>query len=640
MKRYTIDGGIPTLAVALSEHMNAGALKKLASLTGGRVPPRKAELADLIANHLDGNGLRAAWQSLDELQKAAVAEVVHSYGTQFPADMFQAKYGRAPSWGSLDTYRRDERPTALRFFFYGGEGGGGVMPDDLKERLEAFVPPPAPATVKSLERLPTVYDRPYERWNPTTKKKEQGTESIPLTVRESERAAQRELLSVLRLVDAGKVAVSDKTRKASSATIDAITAVLEGGDYYPYQPPEDKWSDENAGPIRAFAWPLIIQAGGLAQLSGSKLQLTKAGRKALGEPAVVTLRSLWERWTDTTVLDELSRVECVKGQTGKGKHGLTAVASRREAIAATLAECPQQQWIAADELLRYVRASGNDFAVSRNAWNLYIGELQYGSLGYNGSQGILETRYLLGLLFEYAATLGLIDVAFIPPAGARGDYHHLWGTDELPYFSRYDGLMFFRITPLGAYGLGMVSDYEPAPGEVTPVLRVLPNLEIAAIGAALEPGDRLALDAYAVRVSDLVWRLEATKLLAATEEGRSVGEIREFLAARSGAPLPDTVGRLLEDVADRCARVHDRGLARLIECAEPALAALIANDTRTRTHCMRAGERHLVVPASSEPAFRRALRELGYLLASGEARVTKGRRAGTSDEPGPRAAEA
>ena len=640
MKRYDIDGGIPTLAVALSAHMNAEALKKLASLTSGPVPTRKAELADLIATHLEGNGLRTAWQSLDELQKAAVAEVVHSPDTQFPADRFQAKYGRAPSWGSLDPYRRDERPTALRFFFYGGAGGGGVMPDDLKERLTAFVPPPASATVKSLEQLPAVYERPYDRWNPTTRKKEHGTESMPLTVRESERAAQRELLSVLRLVDAGKVAVSDTTRKASSSTIDAIAAVLEGGDYYPYRPPSDKWSDENAGPIRAFAWPLIIQAGGLAQLSGGRLQLTKAGRKALGEPARETLRSLWEKWTDTTVLDELSRIECVKGQTGKGKRGLTAVASRREAIAATLAECPGQQWIAADELLRYVRASDNDFAVSRNAWNLYIGELQYGSLGYEGGEGILEERYLLGFLFEYAATLGLIDVAFIPPAGARGNYHGLWGTDDLPYFSRYDGLMFFRITPLGAYCLGMVSDYTPAPVEVTPVLRVLPNLEIAAIGAALEQGDRLALDAYAVRVSDLVWRLTATKLLAATEEGRSVGEIREFLAARSSAPLPDTVGRLLADVADRCARVHDRGLARLIECAEPALAALIANDTRTRTHCMRAGERHLVVAASSDAAFRRALRELGYLLASGAARVTKGRRPRTPDAPGPRAAEA
>ena len=97
MKRYHIDGGIPTLAAALSEHMNAGELRKLASLTSGPVPTRKAELAHIVAKHLAGAGLRTAWQSLDELQKAAVAEVVHSPDTQFPADRSQAKYGRVPS---------------------------------------------------------------------------------------------------------------------------------------------------------------------------------------------------------------------------------------------------------------------------------------------------------------------------------------------------------------------------------------------------------------------------------------------------------------------------------------------------------------------------------------------------------------
>ena len=172
------------------------------------------------------------------------------------------------------------------------------------------------------------------------------------------------------------------------------------------------------------------------------------------------------------------------------------------------------------------------------------------------------------------------------------------------------------------------------------MLRVLPNLEIAAIGAELEQGDRLALDAYATKVSDLVWRLDAGKLLAAIEEGRPVDEIQEFLSARSGAPIPDTVARLLEDVADRSAKVHDRGLARLIECADPALAALIANDSRTRKHCMRAGERHLVVPASSEAAFKRTLREVGYLLAMGETRPAKNRRVNPPDSSVPQAAEA
>ena len=74
------------------------------------------------------------------------------------------------------------------------------------------------------------------------------------------------------------------------------------------------------------------------------------------------------------------------------------------------------------------------------------------------------------------------------------------------------------------------------------------------------------------------WRLEARKLLEAFEAGSSVEEIREFLATRNGAPLPGTVSRLLEDVADRSARVQDCGLVRLLECADVALAALIADN--------------------------------------------------------------
>ncbi len=638
MKRFYPDGDIPPLKVVLAEYMNVGEIKKLALLTGLPIPTRKADLVDLIVRYLDGDGLRTVWQALDELQRAAVAEVVHGSSAYFAADRFRAKYGGDPAWGSLDEYRRDEHPTALRFFFYGYEEGGGIPPD-LKERLKAFVSTPTQAKVKTIDTLPATYDRPYERWNNQQKVREKGTEAVPLTVRDCERSAQRELLSMLRLVDAGKVAVSDKTRRASAPTIDAITAVLDGGDYYPHVPPKDKWYDENAGPIRAFAWPLLIQAGGLAQLSGTRLQLTKGGRKALSEPASETLRALWAKWVNAILLDELSRIDCVKGQTGKGKRGLTALSSRRDAIADALAECPVGGWIATEELFRFIRASGNDFAVTRNAWNLYIGELQYGSLGYGSGERILEERYLLCLLLEYAATLGLIDVALIPPAYARRDYHSLWGTDDQLYFSRYDGLMYFRLNPLGGYCLGVASAYAPATVEVKPVLRVLPNLEIAAIGAILEQGDRLALDAYAINVSDLVWRLEAGKLWSATEDGRSVEEIREFLSARSAGPLPDTVSRLLADMVDRGARVQDCGLARLIECAEPALAALIANDTRTRKHCMRAGERHLVVPASAEAAFRRALRDVGYLLASRETRVTKGRRDQGSEGPGSPAAE-
>ena len=226
---------------------------------------------------------------------------------------------------------------------------------------------------------------------------------------------------------------------------------------------------------------------------------------------------------------------------------------------------------------------------------------------------------------------------------ARQDLGDLWGTDDLPFFSRYDGLMYFRITPLGEYCLGIASSYESSPIEVRPVLRVLPNLEIAAIGPDLERGDRRALDAYATQMAEYVWRLDADKLLAAIEEGRPVAEIREFLAARSGTEIPDTVAQLLDDAAERSVKLQDRGLG-LIECADAALAAPLANDSRLRKHCMRAGDRHLAVPVSSETAFKRAVKEAGYFVQLGEtplrSRASQGRHASPLNLATPQAAEA
>ena len=131
-----------------------------------------------------------------------------------------------------------------------------------------------------------------------------------------------------------------------------------------------------------------------------------------------------------------------------------------------------------------------DYRCKPSPLAFFIGGKQYGSLGYKGSERILNERYLLAFLLEYAATLGLIDVALIPPAGARLNYRDLWGADDLVYFSRYDGLMYFRINALGAYCLDIETEYQPALMEKKPVLSVLPNLEITAIGAELEVADR------------------------------------------------------------------------------------------------------------------------------------------------------
>jgi hypothetical protein len=65
---YYIDEGLPTLELAL-DSMAAEELRKLAALTGQKVPSRKGDMAALIVQYLAGERLHTVWEGLDELQR-------------------------------------------------------------------------------------------------------------------------------------------------------------------------------------------------------------------------------------------------------------------------------------------------------------------------------------------------------------------------------------------------------------------------------------------------------------------------------------------------------------------------------------------------------------------------------------------
>ena len=152
---------------------------------------------------------------------------------------------------------------------------------------------------------------------------------MPETARPTAAHAHTNLHAVLQLVAAGRLRCSETTRRPAAATVAAVAEVLDGGDFYPGEP------------ITAFAWPLLLQAGGLAELAGGRLQLTDRGRVALAKPAAATIRQLWRSWVVSTVLDEFNRVDEIKGQ--RAANVLTSVKTRRKAVATALAGCPRDE---------------------------------------------------------------------------------------------------------------------------------------------------------------------------------------------------------------------------------------------------------------------------------------------------------
>ena len=577
------------------ELASAHLLRPMLGLAPGAAPPRrrKADMIAEIEGLLRGDSLRRLWEALDETQQLAVREALDTPVGFFDRYHFELKYGRLPAGfeddGGLST------ATLLHFFLYAPRRHGAaptIVPLELAQRLRAFVPPPPEAEVPALEEPP---------------------EGVPLTRRDMERPAQHDLLAVLRLVEAGRVAVSASTRRPGAAASGRVAEVLADGDYFEWRASRAPRRVREIGPIRAFAWPCLVQAARLAELRGSKLALTKSGRAALHAPAAETLRAVWKRWLGNKLLDEFNRVDAIKGQTrGNGRRTMTAPSGRRSAVADALSRCPVGRWVHFDDFGRFMHVEGFDFAVNRDPWNLYLVQPEYGSLGYDGSHDwdILEGRYALCLLFEYAATLGLIDVAYTEPHGARPDYTHMWGSDHLPYLSRYDGLHYFRLNPLGAYCLGIAEAYEPSTPSSRAALTIYPDLSIHA-DAELSPEERTLLETYAAE-ADGVWRLDRDKALAAIEVGHDPDDFREFLAARDHQPVPETVEGFLAAAKRGARALKIRRTALLIDCADAEIAARLTTDKRTARLCLRAGERVLAVPTASEAAFRKAARAMGY----------------------------
>ena len=486
------------------------------------------------------------------------------------------------------------------------------IPTDLRDRLFEFVPPLSDDIMKCQNEMPETIEvrrKTYARGRESFI-----TETVPLIRRDMDIAAAQDLISVLQLVDSGRVSVSPKTSRATAATARNISNAMYQGDFFDLEDKPEYPGGPIIGPIRGVAWPLLLQAGKFVQHRGSKLELTRAGRSALSAPPEQSIRKLWDSWDSFKSFDEFSRIDIIKGQKPRGRYGMTSVVGRRYAIKDTLMACPSGNWINFDEFSRYMRANGIEFEVTGDPWKLYVGDLHYGTLGYRGyhSWTILQDRYMLCFLFEYAATLGIIDIAYTHPKSARRDFSPIDDLADIGYLSRYDGLQYIRLTQLGEYCFGIVDSYKPRVFEVQCVLTVYPDRRVEWSDGDFTAGERALLEKYSTSVSNRVWRIDGEKTVLALESGGSIDELRTFLARRDPQPLPETVEGSFRNLEYRAKALVDRGSARVIECVDVETAQLLSSDVATEKICKRFGERSLLVKEKSIERFRQSVRKLGY----------------------------
>lgn len=619
MPRAVVQPPMPTLEASLNTR-NADDLRRMAqAVTSERLPTRKADLLAVVKQALlDVEQVKTLFAKLSQLEQHIVAEVLYNLGGRYNAAAIDAKYDvpnkRILLQGSIIHigYGARQKPVEpYELFFHPGIEIVRCIPTDFGQVLAQFVPkPPVLERVGSPEPPPALKSANSDQGQPT------------LLVSQNEQAIFHDLAATLSLISQDKVTVSATTHMPNLASLRAVRERLLIGDFF-----SDTQYARAEDAIRPLALVLMVQAAKWASPNAKqKLALSRAGEKLLTSAIDAGhVRQLWEHWLRSTLLDELSRVRGIKGQQARDTR-LTKPSERRTMLVEALADYPANQWFLFTTLLREMRIKDALPAIERTEHvNLYVGTShEYGWLGYSGSRywDVVQGSYLRVLLWEYAATLGLVEIAYTDAESTPHDFGEIYGMDDEP-ISRYDGLWAFKLTELGAFVFGHTKQYTPSapkPAGSVSLLRILPNFDLVITDAArLLPNDRSFLERIGTVESQDVYRLNRDTILESTEYGLTIEQIQEFLANRSGvapAEFPQTVRVFFEDLAQRINKLREGGRMAVLESDDPYILTQLANAPGMRGVVRLAtvdGATVLLIPEDQESVVRKQLKKLGYI---------------------------
>ena len=530
--------------------------------------------------------------SLTGPEKSFLAEIVHS-GRVPTGSQFQAKYGQPLPL--IHGYRYSgKKPSVLAGFISPLSPARQGVPQEVLDTYKPFLPAPSAPQAKLLSGPPEAY------------------EGRPVQIFSGERHIATELGRVLRLIHAGKIKITDSSRRPTDASTRLLAGTLVQPDFM-LEPPkaEVKEHTDVAGPVRGHAWGVLVQQCGWAKPRSGSLILTDIGKDILASFTPAKFKSGVMQFLLDDDFDELHRINHIRGQTGKAKRWISPPGDRRSDFEDHVDVWPVEEWLRFDEAFRLIEAAGGiSDVLTTNSEALYICDAHYGTI-FDGRD--LSAQFLRALVMESLATLGLVDIAWVYP-------HHLWpefsdsyGCGAHSFLGRYDGLIAVRINALGAYCFGIRETFAFSLGEEEKRFHLLPNHEITAI-ATPDAADIAFLELITTQKSERVWQLEALTILRSMEQGTRLSDIREFLSnsARQGIPL--NIDKWLEDLGEKSAACKKSHQAVLLEWGDPVQAHLVASSSGTRKLCHHAGENRIVVSERHLAAFVREARKLGFLI--------------------------
>lgn len=500
-------------------YSSANSLRKLCEIAG--IPNkygRKQELIKSLTEYYSrSEALKSIWDSIDAFEKDVVTHIIHCNGK--------------PDYEELrELIKKHDPPSDNRgHYFYGMTGffrylakdskvyllfPAGGIPDIFVEELKNIVPPFV------IEY--TVLDNPPKDC---------------VIIERENRANDFERL--VRFCNQNKVPVTGGGLMNKSSAVKLV-------EYAGYRELcEDGSNDPNEARIISqlkVTLPLFMLAvsGGLLTMTEGRALPDHNAGALITLPDHELIKSLYEAYMKTK---SISEIEYMKGI--KSSRKIIPWRYARQAVVKQLEVCPINCYIPFSEFERHIRLLDKQFIRPHTGYVMQVGQN-----GYECDWSQFE-RPLIMLILSFFGALGITDIA--------------WETHEDDYGTFSQRVKAFRVTPLGAWILGVSDSYKPPKIKITSPEKgfiVQPNFDVLVPDGDTRTQHELYFERFLTKASDdaavTIYHMDFESAVRALDMGLPIADVTKYLTDGASKPLPENVIQALSDWERQSGRIRLR----------------------------------------------------------------------------------
>jgi hypothetical protein len=280
-------------------------------------------------------------------------------------------------------------------------------------------------------------------------------------------------------------------------------------------------------------------------------------------------------------------------------------------------ELPVHKWVSYPNLIELVQSRFIDIrpihpvVVSNYLYYSGIIKTAYSSYtdkknpSHNEYNRFITEPFLKGSVFLYVA-FGLIEIAY-------ADIN----TSELgsTFYSGYDGLIYCRLTPLGAYVLGLTKSYEAPDNQQKNTVELSNDSLII-----LAEGDTGVIDVmlanYAEKLANNRYRVTNTSFLKDCKNRKDVENKIALFKNTIGKKLPPFWEKYFSELLSnvKAFKQQNQITTYLLPADRKELHRIIAQDTILKQIVLKAENYYILIANSDVSKFKNRMKELGFVV--------------------------